>query len=120
MPILYPFILYPFLGVPWEDCPKAGNLLAVKTLFNEWLAYSQMQTMISGGELQPRSVTILTYALCSFANWGSLAILIGGIGALIPERREEVIGMGPRALLAGLLAGFSTATVVGAFVGSGG
>lgn len=108
------------LGVPWEDCLKAGNLLAVKTIFNEWLAYSQLQTMVSAGELQPRSVTILTYALCSFANFGSLAILIGGIGALIPERREEVIGMGLRALLAGLLAGFSTAAVAGALIGSSG
>jgi CNT family concentrative nucleoside transporter len=101
------------LGIPWEDCMKAGNLLALKTVFNEWLAYSNMQEMIAAGELAPRSEMILTYALCSFANFGSLAILIGGISALAPERKEEVAAMGLRALLAGLLAGFLTASVAG-------
>ncbi|MEW6532622.1 MAG: nucleoside transporter C-terminal domain-containing protein [Thermodesulfobacteriota bacterium] len=104
------------LGIPWEDCLKAGNLLGVKTVFNEWLAYSEMQTMVKAGELSPRAVTILTYALCSFANFGSLAILIGGISALAPERREEVIGMGLRSLLAGLFAGFLTAAIAGTLV----
>lgn len=101
------------LGVPWEDCLKAGNLLALKTVFNEWLAYSAMKGMVAANELSPRSVMILTYALCSFANFGSLAILIGGISALAPDRKEEVISMGLRALLTGLLAGFMTAAVAG-------
>ncbi len=102
------------LGIPWEDCLKAGNLLALKTVFNEWLVYSSMKGMIAAHELSPRAVMILTYALCSFANFGSLAILIGGISALAPDRREEVISMGLRALLTGLLAGFMTAAVAGA------
>jgi CNT family concentrative nucleoside transporter len=101
------------IGIPWEDCVKAGNLLALKTVFNEWLAYSRMQEMVAAGELAPRSVMILTYAMCSFANFGSLAILIGGISALAPERKEEVIALGLRALAAGLLAGFLTAAVAG-------
>ncbi|MDQ7783575.1 MAG: nucleoside transporter C-terminal domain-containing protein [Desulfomonilaceae bacterium] len=101
------------MGVPWEDCMKVGNLLALKTVFNEWLAYSRMQEMVTAGELAPRSVMILTYALCSFANFGSLAILIGGISALAPDRKHEVIALGLRALAAGLLAGFLTATVAG-------
>jgi len=101
------------MGIPWEDCMKAGHLLALKTVFNEWLAYSTMQQMIAANQLSPRAVMILTYALCSFANFGSLAILIGGISALAPERREEVIEMGLRALLSGLLAGFMTASVAG-------
>lgn len=101
------------LGIPWEDCLKAGNLLALKTVFNEWLAYSSMKGMIAANELSPRAVMILTYALCSFANFGSLAILIGGISALAPDRKEEVISMGLRALLTGLLAGFMTAAVAG-------
>lgn len=101
------------LGIPWDDCMRAGHLLALKTVFNEWLAYSRMQEMVTAGQLAPRSVMILTYAMCSFANFGSLAILIGGISALAPERKEEVISMGLRALLGGLLAGFLTAAVAG-------
>jgi CNT family concentrative nucleoside transporter len=104
------------LGVPWEDCLKAGNLLGVKTVFNEWLAYSEMQAMVKAGELAPRTVMVLTYAMCTFANFGSLAILIGGISALAPERREEVIGMGLRSLLTGLLAGFMTAAIAGTLI----
>jgi CNT family concentrative nucleoside transporter len=101
------------LGVPWEDCLKAGNLLAVKTVFNEWLAYSQMQTMVAAGDLSPRAVMIVTYALCSFANFGSLGILIGAVTALAPERREEAASLGLWALLTGLLAGFLTAAIAG-------
>ena len=106
------------LGVPWDDCMKAGNLLALKTVFNEWLAYSQMKTMVAAGELSPRAVMILTYSLCSFANFGSLAILIGGISTIAPNRKDDVIAMGMRALLTGLLAGFLTAAVAGVLMGS--
>lgn len=105
------------LGVPWSDCMNAGHLLALKTAFNEWLAYSQMKEMVAAGQLSPRAVMILTYALCSFANFGSLAILIGGLSALAPERKEEVVRMGLRSLLTGLLAGFSTAAVAGVLLG---
>jgi CNT family concentrative nucleoside transporter len=104
------------LGIPWDDCMKAGDLLALKTVFNEWLAYSRMHEMVLAGELSPRAVTILTYALCSFANFGSLAILIGGISAIAPERRGEVIALSPWALLSGLSAGFLTAAVAGILV----
>ncbi len=106
------------LGVPWEDCMNAGHLLALKTVFNEWLAYSQMKEMVAAGTLSPRAVMILTYALCSFANFGSLAILIGGVTALAPERKEEVVSLGLWSLLAGLLAGFSTAAVAGLLIGA--
>lgn len=101
------------LGIPWEDCSKAGTLLALKTVFNEWLAYSRMHEMVQAGELSPRSTMILTYSLCSFANFGSLAILIGGISAIAPDRKGEVISLGFRALLTGLLAGFSSAAMAG-------
>lgn len=106
------------LGVPWEDCMKAGNLLALKTVFNEWLAYSRMKEMVAAGELSPRAVMVLTYAMCNFANFGSMAILIGGVSALAPERREEIVGMALRSLFCGLLAGFSTAAVAGTLGGS--
>ena len=101
------------LGVPWEDCLKAGHLLTVKFVFNEWLSYSAMQQMVQHGELQQRTVMILTYAMCNFANFGSVAILIGGLGALAPTRRQEVSMLGFRALLTGLLSGFMTAAFAG-------
>jgi concentrative nucleoside transporter, CNT family len=106
------------LGVPWEDCMNAGHLIAVKTVFNEWLAYSKMQEMVQAQMLSPRAVLVLTFALCSFANFGSLAILIGGVAAIAPERKEEVTALGMRSLLAGLLAGFMTAAVAGTLHGS--
>lgn len=102
-----------FIGIPWEDCMEAGRLLAIKTVFNEWIAYSQMQTLAAGGELHSRSIMILTFALCSFANFGSLGILIGGVSSLAPERTREVASLGPKAVLAGLLSGFLTASVAG-------
>ncbi|MEJ2717044.1 MAG: nucleoside transporter C-terminal domain-containing protein [Deltaproteobacteria bacterium] len=107
------------LGIPWEDCLNAGHLIALKTVFNEWLAYSRMKEMVAAGQLSPRSIMIMTYALCSFANFGSLAILIGGVSALAPERRKDVTQMGLWALLAGLLAGFLTAAVAGTLSYSG-
>jgi CNT family concentrative nucleoside transporter len=104
------------LGVPWEDCMRAGHLLALKTVFNEWLAYSTMKEMVAAGQLSPRAMVIMTYALCSFANFGSLGILIGGVAALAPDRREEAAHLGLWALLSGLLAGLLTAAVAGALI----
>lgn len=104
------------MGIPYEDCLNAGRLLALKTVFNEWLAYSAMKDMAQAGELGARSQMILTYALCSFANFGSLGILIGGISSLAPGRRDEVAGMGLKAMLGGLLAGFLTAAIAGVLV----
>jgi CNT family concentrative nucleoside transporter len=106
------------LGVPWSDCTKAGELLALKTIFNEWLAYSRLKIMVSGGELSARGTMILTYALCSFANLGSMAILIGGLSALAPERRSEIASLGLKALFSGLMAGFMTAAAAGVLLQS--
>ena len=104
------------IGVPWEDCLDVGRLLGIKVIFNEFISYQEMQQMAQAGALSPRSITIATYALCSFANFGSLAILIGGIGGLAPERKNEVSGLGIKALLAGFLAGLMTAAVAGILV----
>jgi len=104
------------MGVPWEDCMDVGRLLGIKVIFNEFISYSQLKELVDAGQLAPRSVTISTYALCSFANFGSLAILIGGISGLAPERNKEVARLGLKALLAGMLAGFMTATVAGFIV----
>jgi CNT family concentrative nucleoside transporter len=103
-------------GVPWEDCLQVGRLLGIKVIFNEFISYQEMQQMAQAGALSPRSFTIATYALCSFANFGSLAILIGGIGGLAPDRKSEVAQFGLRALLAGFLAGLMTAAVAGILV----
>ncbi|MCF7848822.1 MAG: NupC/NupG family nucleoside CNT transporter [Kiritimatiellales bacterium] len=102
------------LGIPWEDAVKAGTLLGEKTVLNEFVAYAHMQQQLQ--TLSPRSVTILTYALCGFANFSSIAIQIGGIGALAPERRHDLARLGLRALVAGTLACFMTACVAGILI----
>jgi CNT family concentrative nucleoside transporter len=99
------------LGVPWADAPRVGELLGVKTVLNEFLAYQQLGALRDS--LQPRSVLIASYALCGFANLGSLAILLGGLGGMAPERRPDIARDGLRAILAGTLASFATGAVVG-------
>jgi len=104
------------MGVPLEDCSKVGELLGIKVVFTEFIAYQKMQAYITAGTMQPRSITIATYALCSFANLSSIAMLIGGIGTIVPERKKEVASLALRALLAGVLASLMTATVAGLLV----
>ena len=101
------------MGVPWQDAPEVGGLLGVKTVLNEFLAYQLLSESIAAGAITERSAVIASYALCGFANFGSLAILLGGIGGLAPSRRPEVASMGLRAILAGSLATFMTACVAG-------
>jgi CNT family concentrative nucleoside transporter len=99
------------LGVPWHDAATVGNLLGTRMVLNEFIAYSQLgplQTM-----LDPKSFTIATFALCGFANFSSIGIQIGGIGALAPERRHDLARLGLRAMLAGTFANFLTATIAG-------
>lgn len=99
-------------GVPWQDAVAAGGLMGIKTVLNELLAYIEL-AKIGAGELSPRTRLIMTYALCGFANLGSLGIMIGGLASIIPERRAEVAGLGMKSILAGTLATLSTAAVVG-------
>jgi len=101
------------MGVPWEDATRVGALLGVKTVLNEFLAYLDLAALIRDGTLQPRSVVIASYALCGFANFGSLAILLGGIGGIAPSRRGDVAELGLRSILSGSLATFMTACVAG-------
>lgn len=112
--VFAPFAL--IMGVPWQECLVVGKLLGIKVVFNEFISYQLLQGHIEAGTLSPRSITIATYALCSFANLGSMAILIGGIGTLVPERKAEVARLGLKALAAGCLAGFMTATIAGVLV----
>jgi concentrative nucleoside transporter, CNT family len=99
------------MGVPWHDAPTIGNLLGTRMAVNEFVAYSQLGPM--KGTLDPRSFTIATFALCGFANFSSIGIQIGGIGALAPTRRHDLARLGVRAMLAGTLANFVTATIAG-------
>jgi CNT family concentrative nucleoside transporter len=99
------------LGVPWRDAPIVGNLLGTRMVLNEFVAYSQLGPLKS--TLDPRSFTITTFALCGFANFSSIGIQIGGIGALVPERRHDLARLGVRAMLAGTFANFVTATIAG-------
>jgi CNT family concentrative nucleoside transporter len=99
------------LGVPWQDAPTIGNLLGTRMVLNEFVAYSQLGPLKA--TLDPKSFTIATYALCGFANFSSIGIQIGGIGALAPTRRHDLARLGLRAMLAGTLANFITATIAG-------
>ncbi|KPJ74886.1 MAG: hypothetical protein AMS19_14700 [Gemmatimonas sp. SG8_23] len=101
------------LGVPWQDAATVGALLGVKTVLNEFLAYQELSELMAEGALAPRSVLIASYALCGFANFGSLAILLGGLGGLAPGRRSDVARFGLRSILSGTLASFMTACVAG-------
>jgi len=99
------------LGVPWRDAPTIGNLLGTRMVLNEFVAYSQLGPLKE--MLDPKSFTIATFALCGFANFSSIGIQIGGIGALAPERRHDLARLGLRAMLAGTFANFLTATIAG-------
>ncbi|RPJ60576.1 MAG: NupC/NupG family nucleoside CNT transporter, partial [Acidobacteria bacterium] len=99
------------MGVPWHDAPVIGNLLGTRMALNEFVAYSQLGPLKE--TLDPRSFTIATFALCGFANFSSIGIQIGGIGALAPNRRHDLARLGFRAMLAGTLANFVTATIAG-------
>jgi concentrative nucleoside transporter, CNT family len=99
------------MGVPWRDAPTIGNLLGTRMVLNEFVAYAQLGPMKA--TLDPKSFTIATFALCGFANFSSIGIQIGGIGALAPNRRHDLARLGLRAMFAGTLANFMTATIAG-------
>jgi concentrative nucleoside transporter, CNT family len=99
------------MGVQWRDAATIGNLLGTRMVLNEFVAYSQLGPLKAS--LDPNSFTIATFALCGFANFSSIGIQIGGIGALAPNRRHDLARLGMRAMLAGTLANFMTATIAG-------
>ncbi len=101
-------------GIPWSEAQTAGYLMGTKTILNELLAFLDM-SKLPPGALDSRSRLIMTYALSSFANFGSLGILIGGLGSLAPERRDEIVGLGMKALVAGTLATCMTGAMIGIF-----
>ena len=103
------------IGIPWSEAQIAGSLMGIKTILNELLAYLELAAMPEAA-LSDRSRLIMTYALCGFANLGSLGIMLGGLGAMAPERRAEIAALGMRSILAGTLATLMTGATVGMFL----
>src|SRR6202023_2902884 len=99
------------IGIPWRDCAAIGNLLGTRMVVNEVVAFQQLGSI--QGALDPRSFAIATFALCGFANFSSIGIQIGGIGALAPEQRGNLAKLGIRAMLAGTMANLMSASIVG-------
>jgi len=99
------------IGIPWRDCLNIGNLLGTRMVVNEVVAFQQLGAL--KGALDPRSFTIATFALCGFANFSSIGIQIGGIGALAPDQRGQLAKFGIRAMLAGTMANLMSASIVG-------
>ena len=100
------------MGIPWSEAFTAGSLMGTKTVLNELLAYIDM-SRLPAGRLSDRSLLIMTYAMCGFANPGSLGIMIGGLGTMAPTRRDEIVSLGWKAVVAGTLATCMTGAVVG-------
>jgi len=103
------------IGVPWAEAPTAGALIGTKVVLNEFIAYVDLAALPPDA-LSDRARLIVTYALCGFANFGSLGILIGGMGAMAPERRGEIIALGPPSIVSGVLATGLTGAIVGLLV----
>jgi len=102
------------MGVPWQDAGQVGSLVGIKVVLNEFVAYAQLSTeLTAGAAMSPRAVVIATYALLGFANFSSIAIQIGGIGGLAPERRGDLSRVGLRAMIGGNLAAFMSAALAG-------
>ena len=100
------------MGVPWSEAKTAGSLMGIKTILNELIAYQDLASL--GNEvISERSRLIMTYALCGFANLGSLGIMIGGMGAMAPERREEIVNLGVKSIVGGTIATCMTGAVIG-------
>jgi CNT family concentrative nucleoside transporter len=100
------------LGLPWKEAVTAGSLMGMKTILNEFIAYLEL-SKLPADALDPRSRLIMLYALCGFANFGSLGIMIAGLGTLAPERRAEVVALGPKSIVSGTLATCLMGAIIG-------
>ncbi|WP_392531029.1 NupC/NupG family nucleoside CNT transporter [Nostoc sp. C117] len=104
------------MGIPWADCRQVGALLGTKTVLNEFIAFLDLKALIESGRISQRAVIIATYALCNFANIGSIGITIGGISGIAPNRQHDLARMGVRTMIGGLLASFITACIAGMLI----
>jgi CNT family concentrative nucleoside transporter len=105
------------IGVPWADALSFGSLIGTKVALNEFVAYLDLAALVKANALSEKSILMATYALCGFANFSSIAIQIGGIGPLAPNRQKDIASLGLRAVLGGTLATLLTATIAGILVG---
>ncbi|MEL6360301.1 MAG: nucleoside transporter C-terminal domain-containing protein [Pseudomonadota bacterium] len=113
--LLFGYLFAPLMwlaGIPWEECLKAGSLMGIKTAVNELVAYVNLSAMPDDA-FSERTLLIIIYSLCGFANFASLGIVIGGLTALAPDRRQDVIDLAPKALVAGTLSTLMTGAVIG-------
>jgi len=99
------------MGVPFQDIKQAGELMGTKLISNEMVAYIDMAKIM--GSLQPKTIMILTFALCGFANFSSIGIQVGGIGEMVPERRKDLATLGFKAMLCGTLSSYLSACIAG-------
>ena len=105
------------IGIPWENAMVVGQMIAEKTIINEFVGFGTLIEAIDSGEItDPRTIAIATFALCGFANIGTIAIMIGGLGALAPDRRQEIAQYGPRALLAAILGNLMNGAIAGMLI----
>ncbi len=114
---MFGWFMAPFcwlMGIPWHEAATAGQLFGIKTVLNEFLAYLEL-ARIGADQLSPRSTMILSYAMCGFANFGSLGIMVGGLNAIAPQRRDDILALAPRSLISGTLATCCTGCVAGLF-----
>ncbi|BDA73339.1 sodium-dependent nucleoside transporter [Calothrix sp. PCC 7716] len=113
------FVMAPFaflMGVPLSDCMQVGALLGKKTILNEFIAFLDLKTVIEKKQISERGIIIATYALCNFANIGSIGITIGGITGMAPHRQHDLARMGVKSMIGGLLASFITAAIAGMLI----
>ena len=107
------FVMAPvtwLMGIPWSEAKLSGTLMGTKTVLNELLAHTEL-AKLPENVLSDRSELMMTYAMCGFANFGSLGIMIDGVGAMVPERRDEIVGLGLKSIVAGTIATCMTGTV---------
>lgn len=112
------FSLFAFvMGVPWAESNAVGGLLGTKMVINEFVAYSDLSAMMKSGVLSAKAITIVSFALCGFANFSSIAIQVGGIGELAPDRRTDLARLGIKALICGTMASYMSASMAGMLIG---
>jgi CNT family concentrative nucleoside transporter len=100
------------MGVPWEEAATAGSLMGIKTILNEFIAYVEL-SKLPADALDPRARLIMLYAMCGFANFGSLGIMIAGLGTMAPERRDDVLSLGVKSIVSGTIATCLMGAIVG-------
>ncbi len=124
---LFGYVFQPLawlIGVPWgAESQVAGSLIGQKLILNEFVAYADFVNYLkpeAAVALSPKTIAIITFSLCGFANLSSIAILIGGLGGMAPSRRSDVARMGVKAVVAGTLSNLMSAAIAGLFIGIGG